>query len=184
MFCSNLHSSTVILGSAHGSYGIGGKTLLTTLWIDITFFPLLILVPNIDIIGLITATAMVSHGVLWSRFYFITLGLRLFCIASAGWAFWSYEEGAPTGLLTALERIASRRKAIEVGEPSKTQLMKQALKSRVTLVGALFILHIKAPKFPFRVGSSHSSSTTVTVMLLQVSGWVYCKKSGCQKLIL
>ena len=64
VFCSILHPSTVILGSAHGSYGIGGKTLLITLWIDITFFPLLILMPNIGIIGPITATAMVSHGVL------------------------------------------------------------------------------------------------------------------------
>ena len=122
---------------------------MTTLWIDITFFPLLILVPIIGIIGLITATAMVSHGILWSRFYFITLGLRLFCIASAGWAFWSCEEEAPTGLLAALERTVSRRKAIEAGEPSTTQLMKR---------------------------SSHSSSTTVTVpqlvsvMSLQVSG--------------
>ena len=95
--------------------------------------------PNIGIVGPIIATAMVSHGLLWSRFYFITLGLRLFCIASAGWAFWSYEEEAPTRLLAALERTASRREVIEAGEPSKTQLMKQALKSRVTLVGALFI---------------------------------------------
>ena len=101
--------------------------MLTTLWIDITFFPLLILVPIIGIIGLITATAMVSHGILWSRFYFITLGLRLFCIASAGWAFWSYKEEVPTRLPTALERTASRRKAIEAGEPSKTQLMKTSL---------------------------------------------------------
>lgn len=139
VFCSNLHPSTVTLGSAHGSYGIGGKTLLTTLLINIVFFPLLILMLNIGIIGPIIATAMVSHGLLWSRFYFITLGLRLFCIASAGWAFWSYEEEAPTRLLTALERTASRREAIEAGELSKTQLMKQTLKSRVTLVGALFI---------------------------------------------
>ncbi|OCL14399.1 MFS general substrate transporter [Glonium stellatum] len=115
VFCSNLHPSTVILGSAHGSYGIGG------------------------IIGPIIATAMVSHKYLWSRYYLITLGLRLFCIVSAGWAFWSYEEEAPTRLLTALERTASRREAIEAGEPGKTQLMKQALKSRVTLIGALFI---------------------------------------------
>lgn len=115
VFCANLHPSTVTLGSAHGSYGIGG------------------------IIGPIIATAMVSHGLLWSRFYFITLGLRLFCIASAGWAFWSYEEEAPTRLLTALGRTASRRDVIEAGEPSKTQLTKQALKSQVTLVGALFI---------------------------------------------
>ena len=102
--------------------------------------------PIIGIIGLITATAMVSHGILWSRFYFITLGLRLFCIASAGWAFWSCEEEAPTGLLAALERTVSRRKAIEAGEPSTTQLMKQALKGRVTLVGALFIFAYQGAK--------------------------------------
>ncbi|OCK83446.1 MFS general substrate transporter [Lepidopterella palustris CBS 459.81] len=108
VFCCNLHPSTVILGAAHGSYGIG-------------------------------ATAMVSKGGIWSRFYLIPLGLRCFNLAFAGSAFWSYEEEGPTQLLTVLERAASRRDAIEAGEPTKTQLMKQALKNKTTLIGALFI---------------------------------------------
>ncbi|KAK5217125.1 hypothetical protein LTR16_012833, partial [Cryomyces antarcticus] len=49
----NLARSTVILGIAHGSYGVGG------------------------IFGPIIATALVSKGVLWSRYYLITLGIRL-----------------------------------------------------------------------------------------------------------
>lgn len=49
VFCSNLVNSTVVLGVAHGSYGIGGT------------------------IGPILATALVSNGVNWHRFYPIPL---------------------------------------------------------------------------------------------------------------
>ena len=50
VFCSNLSNATVILGAAHGSYGIGG------------------------IVGPLAATALVSSGVHWSYFYFIPIG--------------------------------------------------------------------------------------------------------------
>lgn len=49
VFCSNLANSTVVLGVAHGSYGIGGT------------------------VGPILATALVSNGVNWHRFYPIPL---------------------------------------------------------------------------------------------------------------
>lgn len=81
---------------------------------------------------------MVSRGILWSRFYFLPLGLRFFCIAFAGWAFWSYQEYSGPTLLTALERTASRQAAGE-SEVSKVHNLKLALKSRVTVFGALFI---------------------------------------------
>lgn len=116
VFCSNLANSTVILGCAHGSYGIGG------------------------IIGPIIATSMVTHGIVWSRYYTIVLGVRFLCFVFAGAAFWAYEEEAPTQLLTALEQTASRQLAAEANEqPSKLHLLKEALKSRVTIIGALFI---------------------------------------------
>ena len=51
VFCSNLSNSTVILGAAHGSYGLGG------------------------VVGPLVATALVSHGVLWQRFYLITMSV-------------------------------------------------------------------------------------------------------------
>lgn len=56
-----------------------------------------------------------------------------------GWAFWNYENEASTQLLTALERTASQRAAIEDGAPTKKQLLKRALKNRVTVMGALLI---------------------------------------------
>ena len=115
VFCANLHPSTAILGAAHGSYGVGG------------------------IVAPIAATAMVSKGTLWSRFYFLPLGLAALCLVFAGWTFWGYQEdNSPQALLTALEQTASRQAA---GEPrvSKLHDLKVALKNRVTLFGALFI---------------------------------------------
>ncbi|KAF2268829.1 MFS general substrate transporter [Lojkania enalia] len=114
VYCANLHPPTAILGAAHGSYGIGG------------------------IIAPIIATAMVSSGTLWSRFYFITFGLSILFLAFAGWSFWSYKEDLPQPLLVTLEPAASRQSA---GEATKSKLhdLKLVLKSRVTIFGALFI---------------------------------------------
>lgn len=49
VFCSNLANSTVMLGTAHGCYGIGG------------------------VVGPILATALVSSGINWHRFYIIVV---------------------------------------------------------------------------------------------------------------
>ena len=116
VFCANLAGSTVILGLAHGSYGIGGT------------------------VGPIIATAMASHGVTWSRFYFITLGIRAACMAFSGWAFWDHEKETPVQSLAALDRSTSQQQ--EAAEPtasSKRALLKEALRNRVTIIGALFI---------------------------------------------
>lgn len=101
-----------MLGAAHGSYGIGGT------------------------IAPIIGTAIVSRGVLWSRFYFLLLGLKLCCVAIAGWAFNNYEEDSSATLLTALEITASRQNA---GDGSKLKELKLALQNKVTIFGALFI---------------------------------------------
>ncbi|KAF1841261.1 MFS general substrate transporter [Cucurbitaria berberidis CBS 394.84] len=114
VYCANTHPSSVILGLAHGSYGVGG------------------------IVAPIIGTAIVSQGVLWSRFYFISVGLRLFCIAFAAFAFWSYEEESEPTLLAALEVTASRQTAAEEAV-SKLSDLKLALQNRVTIFGALFI---------------------------------------------
>lgn len=115
VFCANLNPSSVILGITHGSYGIGG------------------------IIGPVMATAMVSNGILWSRFYFITMALRILCIGFITATFWTYQEDTHTPLLTTLEQTASREAAAEEEARSKLRNLGQALKNRVTIFGALFI---------------------------------------------
>ncbi|KAF2728967.1 MFS general substrate transporter [Polyplosphaeria fusca] len=116
VFCANLDPSTAVLGAAHGSYGIGG------------------------IVAPIAATAMVSRGIPWPRFYFIPLVLSVVCMASSGYTFWSYiEYSQPTlPLLSEVERTATRQTAVEQAE-SKLHDLKLALKNRVTIFGALFI---------------------------------------------
>ena len=112
VFIANLANNMSLLGSFHGSYGLGGT------------------------IGPLIATAMVSHGSPWSRFYFLSLGVTLATLVFGGWAFWNYELEAPVRLLTSLERTASRRSA---GELTRGQLLLLALKNRTTILGALFI---------------------------------------------
>tara|TARA_R110002003_G_scaffold267_5_gene17923 strand:+ start:8653 stop:9171 length:519 start_codon:yes stop_codon:yes gene_type:complete len=114
VYCANTHPPSVILGAAHGSYGLGG------------------------IIAPIVGTALVSKGILWSRFYFLAVALRLCCIAFAAFAFWSYKEDTEPTLLAALEATASRHTTVEEAA-SKLKDLKIALKSKVTIFGALFI---------------------------------------------
>ncbi|KIW01916.1 uncharacterized protein PV09_06757 [Verruconis gallopava] len=108
VFVGTLADSTVLLGFAQGAYGIGAT------------------------VGPIVATTIVSRGILWSRFYCVAVGLRVICFLFDGWAFWDYEREATSRLLHALHRTAS------AGMPSKPRLLAMALKSRVTLVGALY----------------------------------------------
>lgn len=109
VFCGNLVNSTTILGIAHGAYGVGGT------------------------LGPLIATALASHGVRWSYFYIINLGITLCNLVLAGWSFKGYEKDLPVQLLTALQRTASRQDA-----PKKNHLTK-AIKNRPTLLGALYI---------------------------------------------
>jgi fucose permease len=81
---------------------------------------------------------MVSSGILWSRFYFLAVGLRLACIAFSAFAFWSYEEDTEPTLITALELTASRQ-TTATNAVSKLKDLKLALKNKVTIFGALFI---------------------------------------------
>lgn len=115
VFCANLADSTVILGLAHGSYGIGG------------------------IVAPIAATSLVSSGVFWARFYLITLGVRVFCFFLAGWAYWNYEKEGTSQFANSLQHISSRQAAAELGETTKLGILGRALKNKTTLIGALFI---------------------------------------------
>ena len=115
VFMANLANGTIVLGAGHGSYGIGG------------------------VLGPIIATALASHGVLWSRFYFVPLGIRLACFVCTGWSFYGQEKEASSRLLTALEQTASRRATEEAPKQSKLQQLKKAIHNRTTIMGALFI---------------------------------------------
>ncbi|RAL00903.1 putative MFS efflux transporter [Aspergillus ibericus CBS 121593] len=111
VFCANLVNSTTALGGLAGAYGIGG------------------------IIGPLVATALASHGVRWSYYYSINLAMALINMAFAAWSFQKYEKDHPVQLLTALHRTASH----QTHQPGRTHILKQSLKSRSTLLGALFI---------------------------------------------
>lgn len=120
VFCGNLHPQAVVLGAAHGSYGIGG------------------------IVAPIVSTALASRGILWSRFYFVPFSLAIVSLIFAGWAFWNYQEESSQVLL---ERNSSRE--AEAEEPvSRFHDLKLALKSRVTVFGALFIFAYQVRKKP------------------------------------
>ena len=116
VFCANLANSTVLLGFAHGAYGVGGT------------------------VAPIMATAMVSNGILWSRFFLITIGLRIVCFFFAGWAFQGYEKEGINGYTNSLQETHSHTTTRYGGsEPSKLHLLKRAISDRTTLIGALFI---------------------------------------------
>lgn len=113
VFLANLANATELLGINHGFYGIGG-----------TIAPLI-------------GTALASHGVHWSFFYIINLTLAAFNFLFAGWAFRGYEEDMPVQLLTEQQQMS--RSHQEVEQPIRKNLMGKALKTRATLLGALFI---------------------------------------------
>lgn len=115
VFCANMNKPTVILGLAHGSYGIGG------------------------ICGPIIATALASNGVLWSRFFLIMIGIRSVAFFCTGFTFWNYEKEGVNHFVNSLQNVASRQGAVEQAEPSKMRLLGRALRSRVTISGAIFI---------------------------------------------
>lgn len=115
VFLANLQQPSVILGIAHGTYGVGG------------------------IAGPLVATALVSNGVHWQRFYFIPIAIRLICMASTGYTFWNFEKENAHHFQNSLERLATRQSNAESAEASKLRLIGKALKIRTTIIGALFI---------------------------------------------
>ncbi|KAL2011571.1 hypothetical protein VTN00DRAFT_4289 [Thermoascus crustaceus] len=115
VFCANLANSTAALGGLHGGYGIGGT------------------------IGPLIATALASHGVRWSFYYIITLGMALCNLVFSVFAFKGYEKDLPTQLLTALQRTASRQSYEDEKAKKKKNPLIEAAKNKVTMIGAVFI---------------------------------------------
>ncbi|EXJ55495.1 hypothetical protein A1O7_08422 [Cladophialophora yegresii CBS 114405] len=113
-FIVNLVNGTVILGFCHGLYGLGG------------------------IVSPLIATNMVSSGIHWAYFYFIPLSLAVFSFFFMGWSFLGFEKDAAVQLLSSLQRTASRQ-ATTRGEPTKKLVLRKAVRSKTTLLGAVFI---------------------------------------------
>ncbi|MCJ1455150.1 hypothetical protein MMC28_005504 [Mycoblastus sanguinarius] len=109
VFCANLANSTTTLGFFHGSYGIGGT------------------------IGPLMATSLVTHARPWSSFYFISLSVALSNLLLAFFAFRTYEKDTPAP--NPLHPTASN----PTGTSSRSTLLKQALKNKTTVLGAVFI---------------------------------------------
>lgn len=133
VFTGNLQNSTQLFGIMHGCYGIGGT------------------------LGPLVATAMVtSGGLIWSRFYILTLAIAAFNIGFTGWSFWHYEkESLPSGDMVSVTRLPSSHEhstrlpttdhgAVRMAQPAvrpsgQFSSMAKAVKNKVVLLGALFI---------------------------------------------
>ncbi|KAK8028231.1 MFS efflux transporter [Apiospora marii] len=121
VFCGNLRHGTAMLGAMHGSYGIGGT------------------------IGPIIATTIVTVGhTIWSRYYFLTLSLAAVNLAFATWAFWAYERedavsSLPTTTTPPTTDTASTAATTLPAVDSSSSAMLAAFKSKVVILGALFI---------------------------------------------
>ena len=91
----------------------------------------------------IIATSMVTHGILFSRFFGLLLGLRVVNFCMIGPSFWHFEQDsrihADGQLLTSLERRVDRSSTEQAERSTKFREFARALKNRTTLVGALFI---------------------------------------------
>ena len=137
-FCANLANGTTTLGAFHGSYGIGGT------------------------LGPLIATALVSHGRTWSTFYYLPLGLTIFNMIFAYLTFRNYEFDNPPAIRLALTLSGQTR------ENSKFHLLKQALRNKTTILGALFIFAYQGAEvsisgwlISFLISYRHSSPARV-----------------------
>src|SRR5699024_7128486 len=78
----------------------------------------------------LVATAIASSGVVWSRFYAVAVAIAVMNGIYAGYIFWGFQSD---------EQVVSSTSASSAPAPSKAQLLRRALKSPVTLLGAIFI---------------------------------------------
>lgn len=120
IFCGNLSNSTAALGAMHGSYGIGGIT------------------------GPLIATAFVTvSNMVWSRYYLVTLVLAALNGFFALWTYWHYEkehqDAAPAVPLRPWASGEQQPPPPPAARKSRIAGLMQAFRSRVVLLGALFI---------------------------------------------
>jgi fucose permease len=120
VFIANLANNTALIGVYQGSYGIGGIT------------------------GPLIATALVSQGNIWSRFYAIELGIAALNLAASGWAFWGSErESSPITPRSAADNPQGNhshnvRNMIDL-MGLKWRSFKNLLSNRPIVLGALFM---------------------------------------------
>ena len=114
VFCANLANSTTLLGYFHGSYGVGGTA------------------------GPLVATAIVSGGQPWSRFYFISLGVTVTNVFLAYYTFRNYEIDFPTHPQPLRPLSNSPEPSTIPSSPSNNNL-KLALGNPTTILASLFI---------------------------------------------
>lgn len=130
VFCANTEPATIVLGAFHGSYGAGG-----------TAAPLI-------------ATAMVTSGIEFSRFFSILLSVRVLSAVCLGSAFRRWDSSMPASQTLAnsqhlpLQDFNNRLEAREAIQATDQRISKvsnksvtllPALKNKITVIGALFI---------------------------------------------
>ena len=82
-------------------------------------------------IGPLMATGLVSSHRRWSTYYVLPLGIVTCALATAFWTFRRYEQDNP--------HLALIHRTTSGASVSKIRLLKESLKNRPTLLGALFI---------------------------------------------
>ncbi|KAF2993191.1 hypothetical protein E8E14_000584 [Neopestalotiopsis sp. 37M] len=115
VFTANLQNGTTLLGIMFGSYGVGG------------------------IVGPLIATSIVSTAGpdAWHHFYFLTVALALSAAAFFTWAFRGYERESE--LPVDSQRLTTAPSSAGNGIQAHIAGMLRAMKSRVVLLGAIFI---------------------------------------------
>ncbi|KAL9118197.1 MAG: hypothetical protein Q9187_005260 [Circinaria calcarea] len=114
VFCANLVNSTTLLGHLHGSYGVGGS------------------------VGPLIATALVSGGQPWSRFYFISLSIAIINVLFAYYTFRSYEIDFPSHPQP-LHPPSNAPEPSTTSFPSSKSNLRLALHNPTTVLASLFI---------------------------------------------
>lgn len=118
VFVANLANNTAMVGAYQGAYGIGG------------------------ICAPLIATALVSKGTTWSRFYIVELCLAALNFVVAPWTFWNYEqELEPLFPQLASEQANRSHGFPEGGEDRKRkwQSFRTLISNKPTVLGSLFI---------------------------------------------
>ncbi|KAI8945439.1 MFS general substrate transporter [Xylaria longipes] len=115
VFTANLQNGTILLGTMHGTYGIGGT------------------------IGPLIATSIVSKlgAGAWNRYYLLSISIAAVNALSYLWSFWNYENES-----TSIDANPSPLAVTPSGSTApraEISAMLRAFKSRVVLLGATFI---------------------------------------------
>lgn len=83
-------------------------------------------------VGPLVATAIASSGAIWSRFYAVAVSIAVLNGVYAGYIFWGYQQDDHSS-------VPAPASATTAPAPNKKQLLGRAVKSPVTILGAIFI---------------------------------------------